>query len=64
MNKKDKKEYFYKAAADGVINNRKFFSTVKPFLTSKGFLHNVNISVDINGNIVKDEQKLSKKYSY
>ena len=39
------------------MSNRKFWRTVKPFLTSKGFRHNDNISVDINGNIVEDEQK-------
>ena len=57
LNKKARKGYFKKAAADGIMSNRKFWRTVKPFLTSKGFRHNDNISVDINGNIVEDEQK-------
>ena len=52
--------YFKKAAADGVMSNRKFWNIVKPFPSSKGFLHNYNISIDINGNIVEDEQKLTK----
>ena len=43
------------------MSNRKFWNTVKPFLTSEGFLHNDNISIDINGNIVEDEQKLAKE---
>ena len=42
------------------MSNRKFWSTAKPFLTSKGFLHNDNNSIDINGNIVEDGQKLRK----
>ena len=46
------------------MSNRKFWNTVKPFLTSKGFLHNDNISIDINGNIVEDEQKLTKEFKY
>ena len=43
------------------MSNRKFWNTVKFFLTSKVFLHNYNISVNINGNIVEDEQKLTKE---
>ena len=56
LNKTAKKDYFRKATGDGVMSNRKFWSTVKPFLTSKGFFHNDNMSIDINGNIVDDEQ--------
>ena len=36
---------------------------MKPFLTSKGFLHNDNISKDINDNIVEDEEKLTKEFN-
>ena len=39
------------------MSNRKFQNTVKPFFTSKGILHNDNISIDITGNIAEDEQK-------
>ena len=63
LNKKAKKDYFKKATADGVMSKRKFWNTVKLFLTSKGFLHNDNISIDINGNIVEDEQKLTKEFN-
>ena len=45
------------------MSNRKFWNTVKPFLTSKGFLHNDNMSIDISGNIVDDEQKLTKEFN-
>ena len=44
------------------MSNKKFWNTVKPFLTSTGFLQNDNISIDINGNIVEDEQKLTKEF--
>ena len=37
-NNKAKKDYFKKATTDGVMSNRKFWNTVKPFLTSKEFL--------------------------
>ena len=45
------------------MSNRKFWNTVKPFLTSKGFIHNDNISIDINGNIVEDEEKETKEFN-
>ena len=45
------------------MSNGKFGNTVKPFLTSKGFLQNDNMSIDINGNIVEDEQKLTKEFN-
>ena len=63
LNKKAKKDYFKRATADGVMSNGKFWNTVKPFLTSKGFLQNDNMSIDINGNIVEDEQKLTKEFN-
>ena len=63
LNKKPKKDYFKKATADGVVSNRKFWNIVKPFLTSKGFLHNDNISKDINDNVVEDEEKLKKEFN-
>ena len=44
------------------MSNRKFWNTVKPFLISNGFLHNDNISIDINGDIV-DEPKLKKEFN-
>ena len=33
LNKKAKKNYFKKATADGVMSNKKFWKTVKTFLT-------------------------------
>lgn len=36
LNKKAKQDHFKRAVADVVIGNRKFWNTVKPFLTSKG----------------------------
>ena len=64
LNNKAKKDYFKKATADGVMSNRKFWNTVKPFLTSKGFFPNDNILIDINGNIVEVEQKLTKELNF
>ena len=62
LNRKEKRDYFKKATADGIMSNRKFWNTVKAFLTWKGFLQNDNISIDINGNIVEVERKLTKEF--
>ena len=40
VNKKAKKTYFEKATENGIMGSKKFWSTVKPFLSSKGFIHN------------------------
>ena len=45
------------------MSNRKFQNTVKPFLTSKAFLHNDNNSININGYIVEGVQKLTKEFN-
>ena len=60
---KAEKNYVKKATSDGVMSNRKFWNTVKSFLRSKGFSHNDNISININGNVVKNEQKLTKEFN-
>ena len=63
LNKKVKKNYLKKATADGVMSYKKFWNAVKPFFTSKGFLHNDNILIDINGNVLEDVQKLTKEFN-
>ena len=63
LTQKAKKDCFKKATVDGVMSNRQFRNTVKLFLTSKALLHNDNISIDINGNIVEGEQKLTKEFN-
>ena len=45
------------------MSNKKFWNTVKPFLTLNAFFHNDNISIDVNGNIVEDEQKIAKEFN-
>ena len=49
--------------ADGVMSNREMWNTIKSFLTLKGLLQIDNISIDTNGNIVEDEQKLTKEFN-
>ena len=45
------------------MSNRELWNAVKPFLTWKGLLHNDNISIEANDNIVEDEKKLTKEFN-
>ena len=44
------------------MNSKRFWSTVKPFLSSKGFSHNNNISIEIYNKIIEDESELAKTF--
>ena len=39
---------------------KKIWSTVKPFLFSKGFVHNNNVTSEIDNKIVENETELVK----
>ena len=54
LNKKTKKNYFSKINSNGVMGNKQFWNTVKPFLTCKGFLHDEDIAVHIGDKSVTD----------
>ena len=43
--------------------NKQFWNTVKPFLTSKGFLHNEDIALHIGDKTVTDCNELAKDFN-
>ena len=45
------KIFFKEATKDGIMSNKKFWSTVKPFLTNKGDISNDFISVEKDGDL-------------
>ena len=57
LTKSVKKAYFRKVTEKGFVNNKAFWKTVKPFLTSKGFLANGTIAIENKGKIVTDKSK-------
>ena len=63
LNKKTKKNYFSKITSNGVIGNKQFWNTVKPFVTSKGFLHNEDIALHIGDKTVTDCNELAKEFN-
>ena len=63
LNKKAKKAYFEKATENGIMGSEKFWITVKLFLSSKGFIHNNDITIEINNKIIEDKSELAKTFN-
>ena len=63
-NKKAKETYFENATENGIIGSKRFWSTVKPFLLSKGFIHNNDIAIEIDNKIIEDESELAKTFNF
>ena len=47
LKKKTEKNYFSKITSNVVMGNKQFWNTVKPFVTSKGFLYNEYLALHI-----------------
>ena len=61
--RKQKKTYFKKATENGIMVSKTFWSTVKPFLSLKGFIHNNNIGIEIDDKIIEDKSELAKRFN-
>ena len=49
--------------SNGVMGNKHIWNLVKPFLTSKGFLHNEDIALHIGGKTITDCNELAKEFN-
>ena len=63
LNKKAKTTYFEKATENRIMGSKKFWNTVKPFLSSKSFIHNNDITIEIDNKIIEDESELAKTFN-
>ena len=64
LTKKAKKIFFKEATKDGIMSNKKFWSTAKPFLTNKGYISNDFISVEKDGgDLISNEKELVERYN-
>ena len=63
LNKNNKKNLFQSATKSGFANNKKFWNTVKPFLTNKGFLTDDNISIKVNDDLVAEKTNLANLFN-
>ena len=56
LTRKAKWKFFKEATKSGVMSNRTFWKTVKPFLTNKGCMKNDCIGTEKDGDTVRDEK--------
>ena len=54
LTKKAKKISFKETTKDGIMSNKNFWSTVKPFITNKGCISNDFISVEKDGDLISN----------
>ena len=58
LTRKAKKNFFREATKDGIMSNKRFWSTVKPFLTNKGCISNDFISIEKDDELISNEKEL------
>ena len=63
LTKKAEKIFFKEATKDGIMSNKKFWSTVKPFLTNKDGISNDFISVEKDGDLISNEKEIVRLFN-
>ena len=63
LTRKAKRKFFKEATKSGMMSNRTFWKTVKPFLTNKGCMTNDCINIEKDGDIVRDKKMLVKLFN-
>ena len=63
MTKKAKRDFLKKATKDGIMTNKKFWRTAKPFLTNNGCTSNDFIRIENEGNLICNEQELVELFN-
>ena len=61
--KKSTKTYFEKATGNGIRGSEKFWSTVNSFVSLKDFIHNKDITIEIDNKIFEDKSELAKAFN-
>ena len=63
LTKKAKTDFFKEAIKDGIMTSKKFWHTVKPFLTNDGCISNDFIGIENEGNLLCNEQELVELFN-
>ena len=63
LTKKAKRKFFKEATKNGVISNRTFWKTLKPFLINKGCITNDCINIEKDGDVIRDKKVLVKLFN-
>ena len=58
LTKKAKKIYFKEATKNGIMTNKKFWGTVKPFFSNKGCISDDFISIEKDSELISSEKEL------
>ena len=59
LRKKAIKSYFEQNTKSGDVSNKLFWKTIRPFLSNKGTHDNHDITLEENGNLIKDKENIS-----
>ena len=63
MTKKAKRDFFKETTKDGNMTSRKFWRTVKPFLTNNGCISNDSIGTENVSKLICNEQELVELFN-
>ena len=63
LRKKAIKTYFKDIKDSGIVENKKFWQTIKPFITNKSGISNNNIMIIENDSLVTDDKKLATVFN-
>ena len=63
LRRKAIKQYFFNITSKGIVTNKEFWKTIKPFLTNKGCLENSDIMLINDDEMVTDDETLAKTFN-
>ena len=63
LRRKAIKQYFSNITSKGIVTNKEFWKTIKPFLTNKGCLENSDIMLINDDEMVTDDKTLAKTFN-
>ena len=63
LTRKAKRKFFKEATKSGMMSNRTFWKTVKPFLTNQDCMTNDCTNIEKDGDIVRDEKMLVELFN-
>ena len=63
IRKKSIKQYFSNITSKGIVTNREFWKTMKPFFTNKGCLDNCDIILRDDKKMISDDKRLAKLFN-
>ena len=63
LSEKTKRDFFKETTKDGIMTSKKFWRSVKPFLTNNGCISNDFVGIENEGNLICNEQELVELFN-